>query len=185
MHLHVLNLQGLMPTRLFGEEPHHLGAEPESVSKRELFAESRKATAVGDTIGSEPASLHSGLAAAIEHAREGMVRQVTGQIMRVFRRKLLGSACELSAVSEGQRSMAELEHNERYNRVLHGRSGETKISVGEICYQLYSKLETEELYHMSDINSFNHTHTHTYTHSHTHTHTLYIKGVVLCHCTAV
>ena len=78
-----------MVMHLFGEEPHHLGVEPESVSRRELFAESRMATAVGDTIWSKPASLHSGLAVVIEHARGGIVRQVTGLIVRVFRRKLV------------------------------------------------------------------------------------------------
>ena len=65
-----------------------------------------------------------GLAAAIEHVRGGTVRQVTGQIVRVFRRKLMGSVCELSTVSEDIRSMDELERNERYNKVQHSRTGE-------------------------------------------------------------
>lgn len=125
-----------MPALLFGEEPHHLGeephhfgVEPESGSRRQLFATgsgetaSSTATAVGGARGSKPANLHSGLAAAIEHARGGMVRQVTGQVVRVFRRKLVRSACGLSVVSGDLRSMAELEHKERYNNVWHVELG--------------------------------------------------------------
>ena len=112
-----------MPTRLFGEEPQNLGVEPENISRRELFPELRTAIAVDDNIGSKPA-IHCGLAAAIEHVRGGTVRQVTGQIVRVFRRKLMGSVCELSTVSEDIRSMDELERNERYNKVQHSRTGE-------------------------------------------------------------
>ena len=115
-----------MPTRLFGEESHHfgmqlhkephfLGVESESVSRRALFQTQESVcttTAVGDAGVTD---LGSELAVAIEHARGRMVRQVTGQVLRVFRRKLVKSASERSIVSCDLRGAAEPEHKERYN----------------------------------------------------------------------
>ena len=111
-----------MPTRLFGEEsrhlemqshkePHLLGVEPERVSRRALI----------ETVGGAgPADVHSGLTEAIEHARRGRVRQVTGKVLRLFRRKLVKGTCGLSTVSCDivscdMRSAVELEeHKDRY-----------------------------------------------------------------------
>ena len=125
-----------MPTRLFGEESHHfgmqlhkephfLGVEPESVSRRALFQTQESVCttiAVSDAgapdLGSElavdagAADLGSELAV---HARGRMVRQVTGQVLRVFRRKLVKSTSERSIVSCDLRGAAEPEHKERYN----------------------------------------------------------------------